>query len=136
MVCIFSLIDLQIGERLYYPIINLDYSVRTAFVNSLTHTGIPPENPFFQAGHSAPLRYHYFWLMMCSLVQRLGGGTVGPRHALIGGTFWVGAALIALLALYLRLFSRSASPSRAAACAPPSCSSPSPASISSRPSFS
>ena len=50
--------------------------------------------------------------MMCSLVQRLGGGTVGPRHALIGGTFWVGAALIALLALYLRLFSRSESPLR------------------------
>jgi hypothetical protein len=110
LVCIFSLIDLQIGDRLYYPVINLDYSVRTAFVNSLTHTGIPPENPFFQAGHSAALRYHYFWLMMCSLVQRLGGGMVGPRHALIGGTFWVGAALIALLALYLRLFSRSESP--------------------------
>jgi hypothetical protein len=110
VVCVFSLIDLQIGERLYYPIINLDYSVRTAFVNSLTQTAIPPQNPFFQAGHSAPLRYHYFWLMMCSLVQRLGGGAIGPRHALIGGTFWVGAALIALLALYLRLFSRSASP--------------------------
>jgi hypothetical protein len=110
VVCVFSLIDLQIGERLYYPIINLDYAVRTAFVNSLAHTGIPPENPFFQAGHSAPLRYHYFWLMMCSLVQRLGGGTVGPRHALIGGTFWVGAALIAMLALYLRLFSRGTSP--------------------------
>ena len=110
VVCIFSLIDLQIGQRLYYPIINLDYSVRTAFVNSLAHTGIPPQNPFFQAGHSAPLRYHYFWLMMCSLVQRLGAGTVGPRQALIGGTFWVGAALIALLALYLRLFTRGASP--------------------------
>src|SRR3954453_15900834 len=63
-ISVFSLIDLQIGERLYYPVTNLDYAVRTAFVNSLSQTGIPPENPFFQAGHSAPLRYHYFWLMM------------------------------------------------------------------------
>jgi hypothetical protein len=109
-ICVFSLIDLQIGERLYYPVTNLDYAVRTAFVNSLSQTGIPPENPFFQAGHSTPLRYHYFWLMMCSLVQRAGGGAVGPRHALIGGTFWIGTSLIALVALYLRLFCRSAAP--------------------------
>jgi hypothetical protein len=104
VVCVFSLIDLQIGDRLYYPIPNLDYSVRTAFVNSISQGSLPPQNPFFQPGHDVPLRYHYFWLMMCSLVQRVGGGFVSPRHALIGGTFWVGLGLMALLAIYLRVF--------------------------------
>ena len=43
-----SLIDLQFGDRLYYPTSALDNSVRTAFVNSISTTGIPPQNPFFQ----------------------------------------------------------------------------------------
>ena len=136
VISVFSLIDLQVGERLYYPVTNLDYAVRTGFVNSLSETGIPPENPFFQAGHSTPLRYHYFWLMMCSLVQRAGGGTVGPRHALIGGTFWIGVSLISLIGVYLRLFYRGASPATPVACAPRYCCSPSLASISSLLSYS
>ena len=33
---------------------HLDYSVRTAFVHSISTTGIPPQNPFFQPGHPSP----------------------------------------------------------------------------------
>jgi hypothetical protein len=103
-VCLFSLVDLQIGDRLYYPTSALDYSVRTAFVSSISTTGVPPQNPFFQPGHPVPLRYHYFWLMMCSLANQAGGGAISPRQALIGGTFWAGVGLMSLLAIYLRIF--------------------------------
>jgi hypothetical protein len=100
-----SLIDLQFGDRLYYPTSALDNSVRTAFVHSISTTGIPPQNPFFQPAQPVALRYHYFWLMMCSLVERAGNHGVTPRQALVAGTFWCGVGLMALVVLYLRLFS-------------------------------
>jgi hypothetical protein len=40
-----SLIDLQWGNRLYNSVIALDYSVRAAFIDSITRTGIPPALP-------------------------------------------------------------------------------------------
>jgi len=100
-----SLIDLQFGNRLYYPTNALDNSLRTAFVNSIATTGIPPQNPFFHPAQPVSLRYHYFWLMMCSLVEKAGNHGVTPRQALVAGTFWCGVGLMALVALYLRLFS-------------------------------
>jgi hypothetical protein len=103
-VCLLSLVDLQIGDRLYYPVSTIDYAVRTAFVSSISTTGVPPENPFFQPGHPVALRYHYFWLMMCSLANQVGGSAISPRQALIGGTFWGGVGLMSLLAIYLRIF--------------------------------
>ena len=99
-----SLIDLQFGDRLYYPTSALDNSVRTAFVQSISTTGIPPQNPFFQPAQPVSLRYHYFWLMMCSLVERAGNHGIAPRQALTAGPFWCGVGLMALVALYLRLF--------------------------------
>jgi len=104
VISVFSQIDLQFGDRLYYPTSSLDNSVRTAFVQSISTTGIPPQNPFFQPGRPVSLRYHYFWLMMCSLVERAGNHGVTPRQALAAGTFWCGVGLMALVALYLRLF--------------------------------
>src|SRR5207244_1812818 len=86
-IAIFSLIDLQIGDRLYFPTSSLDYSVRGAFVHSISTTGVPPQNPFFLPGRPVALRYHYFWPMMCSLVNRIAPTAVSSRHAQIGGTF-------------------------------------------------
>jgi hypothetical protein len=103
-VALFSLIDMQIGDRLYYPANAFDNSVHAEFIHSITTTGIPPQNPFYLAGPPASLRYHYFWLLMCSLVERAGRGAISPRQALIGGIFWCGIGLMALVALYLRLF--------------------------------
>ena len=103
-VCLFSLVDVQIGDRLYYPVSTIDYSVRTAFVSSISHTGVPPANPFFQPGHPVALRYHYFWMMMCSLANQVGGSAISPRQALIGGTFWGGVGVMSLLVIYLRVF--------------------------------
>jgi hypothetical protein len=103
-VALFSLIDMQIGDRLYYPANAYDNSVHTQFIHAISATGIPPQNPFYLAGPPATLRYHYFWLLMCSLVESAGRGAVSPRQALVGGTFWCGIGLMALVALYLRLF--------------------------------
>jgi hypothetical protein len=50
------------------------------------------------------LRYHYFWLILCSLLDQLGGAAIGPRYALIAGTLWCGIGLMCIVSLYLRFF--------------------------------
>ena len=104
VVTLFYLVDVQAGGRLYYPTNSPDYSLRATLVHSVTATGVPPQNPLFLPSPPAALRYHYFWLMMCSLVNRLGSPWVSARHAEIGGAFWCGIGLMALLAACLRLF--------------------------------
>jgi hypothetical protein len=103
VIALYSMVDIQTGDRLYLPTSAIDHSLRSAFIHAIGTTGIPPQNPFFWPGHPVPLRYHYFWLMMCSLVDLAGGAAVSPRQALIGGTFWCGIGLIGLIAMYLRL---------------------------------
>ncbi len=66
---LFSLVDLQIGGKLYYSTTAFDFSVRTQFIHAISTTGIPPANPFFFPGHAQPLRYHYFWMILCSMVD-------------------------------------------------------------------
>jgi len=103
-IAVASQVDLQIGNRLYYPVSAIDNSLRSAFVQSVETTGIPPRNPLFSPGPPVTLRYHYFWLMMCGLVERLAPHMANARQSLIGGTFWCGIGLMGLVALYLRLF--------------------------------
>jgi hypothetical protein len=102
---ILSLIDLQIGDRDWYPSAAFDYSIRTQFIHSIGVTGIPPASPFFFPGHPVPVRYHYFWLLICALVDLAGGSLVTARHAWIAGAVWCGFGLMAVVALYFRLFS-------------------------------
>lgn len=98
-----SLADLQIGHRLYVSIVSYDYALRTAFTSAIARTGVPPQNPYFNPGRSYPIRYHYLWYMLCALAVRITGGRISPRIAVAAGTVWSGIALVALLALYLRL---------------------------------
>jgi hypothetical protein len=100
---LFSLVDLQLGSRLYYSTTAFDFSVRTQFIHAISATGIPPANPFFFPGHAQPLRYHYFWLILCSMVDVAGGAFVGARHAWIGSVIWCGAGFLAVVALFFRL---------------------------------
>jgi hypothetical protein len=104
LIAILSLADMQFGGRLYYSTIGFDYAIRTAFTNAIATTGIPPLSPFFFPGHPVALRYHYFWLILCSLVERIGGPLVSARQAFIAGTMWCGIGLMSLVALYLRCF--------------------------------
>ncbi|HYM06643.1 MAG TPA: hypothetical protein VEU11_08800 [Terriglobales bacterium] len=101
MLCV---VDLQIGNRLYLPTVAYDYMLRTAITSSITHTGIPPHNPYFFPGHPFALRYHYFWFILCSLVNQLARALVSPRQAMIASMLWSGVGLIALIPLYLRFF--------------------------------
>jgi hypothetical protein len=104
-VAFLSLADLPIGRRLYFSVIDFDYSVRIAFTHSIGAFGLPARNPFFFPGHAAALRYHYFWMIPCAQIYRLGMPLVDAREACIAGTMWVGVGLISLIPLYLRLFS-------------------------------
>src|SRR5674476_271155 len=76
---LFCLIDLQIGDRLYFPVVSYDNTLRTAITASISRTGVPPQNPYFFPGRLFPLRYHYFWFLLCSIVEQLGGNVVSPR---------------------------------------------------------
>jgi len=51
-----------------------------------------------------PLRYHYFWFILCSLVDQAGGEWVTARHAFFASVFWCGIALACAIAAYLRFF--------------------------------
>jgi hypothetical protein len=105
IIAVLSLADMQIGRRLYFSVIGLDYCVRTAFTNAISTSGLPAHTPFFFPGHFVALRYHYFWLIPSALVEQIGRPLVDARQAFIGGTIWCGIGLISLVALYLRLFS-------------------------------
>ena len=102
LIGLISLVDVQIHDRLYYSVVSFDYTLRSAIVASISRTGIPPINPYYFPGHGAPLRYHYFWLIPCSLVNQLGGPLVSARQAIIGGTIWCGAGLLAIVPVFLR----------------------------------
>src|SRR6185369_12092458 len=104
LVAMSSLVDLQIQDRLYFSPTVHDYSIRAPITAAISRTGVPPSNPLFFPGTAVPLRYHYFWYILGSLVDQLGGKAVSPRHALIGGSVWCGIALLALIPLYLRFF--------------------------------
>jgi hypothetical protein len=98
------LVDLQWGNRLYFNIVAYDYSTRVAVINAITRTGVPPINPSIFQGEPVKLTFlYYFWYILCSLVDQLGGKAVDSRAALIASTIWAGLALMATVALYLRI---------------------------------
>jgi hypothetical protein len=101
VIAIATLVDLQFKGRLYFSVPAYDYSLRTALTAAAARA-IPPANPFFASTPLVPLRYHYFWMLICSLVVRLGH--VGPRQAMYGGTVWAGIALMSLIAISLKFF--------------------------------
>jgi len=102
MAALASLVDLQIGDKLYPPIVAYDHSVRTALTAAVARH-IPPNNPFF-ANAAAPLRYHYLWLLFCSLPMKVFH--LSPRYVVYSGVVWCGLGLICVIALGLKFFVR------------------------------
>lgn len=101
---ILSLMDIQWGNRLYYNVVSFDFTTRAAIVNAMTRTGVPPINPSYFPGHPVRLTYlYYFWYIPCSLIDQLGGDWVDGRIAMIASVAWCGLAVMATIALYLRL---------------------------------
>ena len=93
-----SLVDLQIGDKLYPPIVAYDHAVRTVMTSAIARH-IPPSNPFF-ANAGAPLRYHYLWLLFCSLPMKLFH--LSPRYVVYSSVVWCGVALTCAVALGLK----------------------------------
>ena len=105
VVAMASLPDLRIGRRLYYSVTAYDYLSRVPIANSISRQSqLPPQSPFLNPGYPVPLRYHYFWPMVCGLAQAAGGIAFQARDAVNAGTLWSGGALICLIAVYLRFF--------------------------------
>ncbi len=76
---------------------------------AIRRAGVHPFNPLYSPGYSAPLRYHYFWFLLCSVVTQLGGALggkslVSSQQAIIASVVWCGWSLIALVPLYVRFF--------------------------------
>ena len=99
---ILSLVDLQVGHRLYFSVVEDDQSYRVAFTNAVMRTGVPPANPLYFPGHGQPMRYYYFWYVVCALVARIGH--VSARQAFVASSVWAGFGMAAVLALYVRHF--------------------------------
>jgi hypothetical protein len=95
-------IDFQTGDRLFPSVLAYDFNLRSAVIDGITRLGMPAKNPLYFPGHFEPLRYHYFWFLPCSLVERAGGSIISARQALVASVVWCGWALMAVVALALR----------------------------------
>jgi hypothetical protein len=95
--------DWQVGNRLYFTVISYDYTTRVSVIDAITRTGVPPLNPSFYPGHPVKLTYlYYFWYILCSIVDQIGGKWVTARTALIASAAWSGLALAAIIGFYLQ----------------------------------
>ena len=101
-----ELIDVSTPGHLYLSSTIFDHALRTAFVDAVMRTGVPPANPLFWPGHPAAMRYYYFWYVVVASVAKLTGTTA--RQAMIASVTWAGFGLAAAIGLYGRRFLPSA----------------------------
>ena len=100
---ILSLINIQSGDRLFFSVTSFDQTTRVAVIEAMTRTGIPPINPSYYPGHPVRLTFlYYFWYILSSMIDAIGGQYVDARAALNASSAWVGLGLMAIVALYLR----------------------------------
>jgi hypothetical protein len=109
---ILFIVDIQWGDRLYYNVISYDFTTRVAIINAITRSGVPPINPSYYPGHPVQLTFlYYFWYIPCSLVAQIGSPFISGYTAMIASVAWCGLALMATIALYLRLRNPAGGPS-------------------------
>ncbi len=95
-----SLIDIGLHSRLFMSVTAYDNALRTAFVEAVLRSGVPPANPAYWPGHDAPMRYYYFWYVLCAAVAKLAH--ISARQALIASSTWSIFGVLAALALFGR----------------------------------
>ena len=101
---LFLLVDIQAGTKLYFANVSNDYTTRIAIINAISRTGIPPLNPSYFPGHPVKLTFlYYYWYILPSIIDLIGGNFINSRQAMTAGTIWGGIGLMAIVALYLRL---------------------------------
>ncbi len=98
------LVDFQAGKKLYFSVVMADQSYRIAFTDAVARTGVPPANPLYFAGSPAPMRYYYFWYVLCAAVVKLAH--VSARQSFLASTVWAGFGLIVTVTLFTRHFFR------------------------------
>ena len=101
-IAVLSLVDLQSGHQLFMSVTIFDHGARVNWTESALRTGVPPANPFYFYKHTAPMRYYYFWNVLCASVAKMAHLPV--RGVFIASCVWSGFALAALTGLYLKYF--------------------------------
>ncbi len=102
LVVLFSLTDIQVGQRLYLNFVAYDHSLRVPLVEAASRNGVPPLNPFYGLGGAPVLRYYYYWYVVCALPMQLFG--LGARACLNASIFWSGVGIASLVPLFLKHF--------------------------------
>ncbi|MFN8398713.1 MAG: hypothetical protein U0X74_01765 [Anaerolineales bacterium] len=101
---LFSLVDIQWGKELYYSVVGYDQVTRISIVDAMTRTGVPPVNPSYYPGYPVLLNFlYFFWYILGSIVDQLGGRLVDARGAFFASGIWSGFALLATIAVFIRL---------------------------------
>jgi preprotein translocase subunit SecE len=98
------LVDFQSGHKLFFTVAMADESYRIAFIDAVVRTGVPPANPLYFAGAPAPMRYYYFWYVLCAAVVKLVHVTA--RQSYIASCIWAGFGLLVTVRLYVTHFFR------------------------------
>jgi len=103
MLAILSLINIQWTDHLFLSVTSFDQTTRVSIIDAITRTGVPPINPGYYPGHPVQLTFlYYFWYILCSVIDSVGGRFVDARAALNASSAWAGIGLMAAVALYLR----------------------------------
>ncbi len=98
-----TLIDIQIGSRLFVPTVLTDWGVRIPLVEAAIRGHVPPLNPLSALTAAAPpMRYYYFWYVLCAQPARLTHTL--PSGVLAASAVWAGFALLAVSFLTLKYF--------------------------------
>jgi hypothetical protein len=110
LIVVLSLVDWQIGSKLYFSVVAYDYTFRSAVTGAFARAfSLPANNPFFFDGYSQPFRYHYFWFMLSAVPVKLARAIAptlafSPRQAVIASSVWSGLSFFATVVLYVRFF--------------------------------
>ena len=103
VIAILSLINVQWNDQLYFSVTSYDQTTRVSIIEAMTRTGIPPVNPSYYPRHPVKLTFlYYFWYILGSMVDVIGGKYVDARAALNASSAWSGIGLMAVIALYIR----------------------------------
>lgn len=104
---IFSLVDIQWDDQLYYSVAGFDHATRISIVDAMTRTGVPPVNPSYYPGQPVKLSFlYFFWYILGGFVDYIGGSAVDARGAFFASAIWCGLGLMAVISFYLRLRSK------------------------------
>jgi hypothetical protein len=108
VVALFSLVDIQSGKELYFSVVAYDQTTRISIVDAMTRTGVPPVNPSYYPGHPVQMNFlYFFWYILASIVDQIGGKFVDARGAFFASGIWGGLALMSAIGVFIRLRKKS-----------------------------